>query len=1244
MKKADGTWGLRYHKIKDIVLTGSPQTGLIVTLKTGVREYFSPEGYVTKMESEMGEWITFHYMYEGNKAILTRISDENGRNIQIKRTDGMIYVSSLNDTGQFSTITITTSNNKVHRIILPSPAPSIPSLQAKKINHPNYAIRFSYDHNFLTKINYPTGAENDYLYSFQTGAKEVLKLLVNGKTYSSPVVIEHIQKPNAGTMQGARVITYKYGSANRNHHDYLAFGSVKPAIPSLNHDVLFDTRASYTYRTVVDNGQTKDVRIYNKYHLMIKEVKINDQTNQRLSETQHYYCDPNDLNACNHLTFTQLPIAYTSPLKVVQKVWSSLKPAAKPMVLISKATYDNEGNTVRMTDHYGRMSQITYCPIKGDASCPASPAGWPFVNLIESTVYTGASKHPLGMSDHKNNMLSATNSSVILHNIYNKIPNRLGKGYALKLQEKTLSFGGKTISTHYDYFLNKKNIATYGMPKKEQITNARTEKALFSGLSTFGINEMNVNVDYLNMKKGLTASTGTITNPLNAMKIRHMLPTKIRSAYTGMLLEKIAPDETSSMTYRYDHWDRMIATDIYEGRANTPHAKLMGSMQVHYVVSPSLNEKIIVHADGSQKKTVYDGLGRPIAMYIQAAHKGHLLPVTNENGTTRADGWQLLITNAYDAYGHLVDIKKHAGLDGQGDPIVLDAHKYYSTSGVLTRVTHTNGTAVHYVYAENELCAARYRTDREGHINQVAIANFNQIRKMIRNVTYPEGVVVPNPNNIEKLCQLGYNADHKGLVSTYLYDGFGRLRQIMDPEGHTVIKIYDTQGHLTDSVDPKGNKTHYTYNMLGKITSKTLEPIAGGVYPLAVYKYNVMGQLVEKFIEGAIGKGSTLHPFYRYTYNARGSLTQVTTPNHHVMTRRYDDLNRLIEKNIDGILSIKLSYNKNNQIMRRIDASGTYLFSYNPMGALTSVHHQGNAQYPSYTLHWRYNDYGQIIAKTDINGDVSYPVQDALGRTVSVYYVAHNHSSPQLIQHVQYDSFGRPTTLLNGNGLTRKLTYNPLGRVTRVQDTMEHHVAYAWKMTYDSLGNIIQKNTIDGHGGHSIKNYHYDTLSNLTDFACTSSGATNLCPRDTDIAHSGLAAPPIIAHQHYTFTTLNTLSSVEEKLYTLKHATRTFSKVTHYHYNSEAYGPLRLKNYSIQWNTQASVTSNTFVYDNDGNMIVDGKGEHMTYNATDQILSYTNVKGKVFHYTYDGLNREISAHYNGITNTIFYDPSGNRLK
>ena len=1071
----------------------------------------------------------------------------------------------------------------------------------------------------------------------------MLKLQANGTISNLPVVIKHVQKPNAGTMQNAIITTYKYDSINPNDHDYLAFGSVKQAIPNSTQDVLFNTNNNYTYKTLTDNGQIQDIKTYNKYHLMIDNIKIDDQTNQRLSEMQNYYCNPNVLNACNALTFAQLPAFYTLPLKVVQKVWSRFAPTAKPMELVSQATYDDEGNALTIIDHYGRTSQITYCPIKGDAACPADPTGWPFINLIQSTVYTSAPTHHLGVTYHDDPLLNKTDTSIILRNLYEKVPTRLGKNYFLKIKEKHISFGAKTVSTRYDYFLNPHDARTYGMPKKEYILNSPTKTALFSGTHTFGINEITMNLEYPKTKINLMTSTGTITNPLIPNQILHLLPITIRSAYTGKVLEKIAPDQTSSTTYDYDRWKRLIAINIYEGRAGTSHAKLVRTTKTYYTVSPDLNEKIIVNADGSQEKFMYDGLDRPIATYGQALHNGHLLPIINENGTTHADGWQLLSTHTYNQYGHLVDIKNYVGLDAHNQPIVLDTHKYYNARGQPIRITHTDGTTVHYLYAENELCTARYITDKKSHMSQVTIANFNHIKKMIRSVTYPQGVVIPNQDNIAQLCQLDNNVNHKGLISTYLYDGFGRLRQIMDPEGHKLTKIYDAQGHLTDIIDPKGNKTHYTYNMLGKIISKTLEPVTGGAYPMAVYKYNVMGQRIEKFIEGAIGPHSTLHPFYRYTYNSRGLLTQMTTPNHHVFTQHYDALNHLIEQDINGQLNIKFFYNKYGQMIRRVDSSGTYRVSYNPMGAMTSVQHQGNAQYPSYTLHWRYNDYGQLIAKTDINGNVSYTTLDALGRLSSLYYVAHNHSSPQLIQHVQYDTFDRPTTLVDGNGLTRNLTYNPLGRIQKIQDTLDNHGAYAWNMTYDSLGNIVKKNTTDGHGDHSIKKYQYDTLSNLTDFACTSSSATNLCPRDTDRAHSELTVPTIIAHQHYTFTALNALSSVHEKLYTLKYATHILNKLTRYHYNSEAYGPLRLKNYSVQWGTQAPITSGTFVYDNDGNMVIDGKGDHMTYNATNQILSDTNAQGKTFHYTYDGLKREISEQYNGITNTLFYNPSGHRL-
>ena len=53
LRKKQMKFEVRYHKIKDIALIQTSQIGRIVALKTGVRKYFLPEGYVTKMALEM---------------------------------------------------------------------------------------------------------------------------------------------------------------------------------------------------------------------------------------------------------------------------------------------------------------------------------------------------------------------------------------------------------------------------------------------------------------------------------------------------------------------------------------------------------------------------------------------------------------------------------------------------------------------------------------------------------------------------------------------------------------------------------------------------------------------------------------------------------------------------------------------------------------------------------------------------------------------------------------------------------------------------------------------------------------------------------------------------------------------------------------------------------------------------------------------------------------------------------------
>ena len=58
--------------------------------------------------------------------------NENSRNIQIKRVHEIIDVKSLNDTEQFLTRIIATSNDTVHRITLPLPTSSISFAEIKK--------------------------------------------------------------------------------------------------------------------------------------------------------------------------------------------------------------------------------------------------------------------------------------------------------------------------------------------------------------------------------------------------------------------------------------------------------------------------------------------------------------------------------------------------------------------------------------------------------------------------------------------------------------------------------------------------------------------------------------------------------------------------------------------------------------------------------------------------------------------------------------------------------------------------------------------------------------------------------------------------------------------------------------------------------------------------------------------------------------------------------------------------------
>ncbi|MCY4329116.1 MAG: RHS repeat protein, partial [Endozoicomonadaceae bacterium] len=167
-------------------------------------------------------------------------------------------------------------------------------------------------------------------------------------------------------------------------------------------------------------------------------------------------------------------------------------------------------------------------------------------------------------------------------------------------------------------------------------------------------------------------------------------------------------------------------------------------------------------------------------------------------------------------------------------------------------------------------------------------------------------------------------------------------------------------------------------------------------------------------------------------------------------------------------------------------------------------------------------------------------------------------------------------------------------------------------------------------------NYHYDALNNLMSMTCKGSDDLYLCPRDTNFSNSGLIQAPVITRQDYNFTPLNRLSSVREILQDLS-TRKTVDKVMNYHY-SDRRAPLRLQLTDTTWNHQKAVPHH-FYYDLMGNITTDGEGNHLLYNAFNQIVQVTKTDGQRSYYSYDSGGKTVKTVSAEGTRYLFYQGS-----
>lgn len=333
-----------------------------------------------------------------------------------------------------------------------------------------------------------------------------------------------------------------------------------------------------------------------------------------------------------------------------------------------------------------------------------------------------------------------------------------------------------------------------------------------------------------------------------------------------------------------------------------------------------------------------------------------------------------------------------------------------------------------------------------------------------------------DPASVRADYALARLSDGTNLITSFTYDGYGRVTQKVMPKGNdertidgngdlqgTPDTTYATtwtyygptdtaappapcgggtavsQGELLKDVTPQGvATTTYVYDLAGRAVA-----VMKGVGTIC-RSYDDEGRLTDEIAPGE-SQATT------YTYDPVGA-TRTAQDASGTITTEYDEVGR-VKKSIDSFgAEATLLYDEHGNVTRRRVAAGplssspNYLtdYSYDDADRMTSVTDpvgrtygltydiRGNLltiQYPNGTFAWHdYNAGGWLTALYNRHGTLPSP----LPATVP----ADSQSSPVVDFSYTYELEGRKTReVLSGGDLTEETTdyeYDALGRLSRV--------------------------------------------------------------------------------------------------------------------------------------------------------------------------------------------------------------------
>lgn len=530
--------------------------------------------------------------------------------------------------------------------------------------------------------------------------------------------------------------------------------------------------------------------------------------------------------------------------------------------------------------------------------------------------------------------------------------------------------------------------------------------------------------------------------------------------------------------------------------------------------------------EGNETHTLYDGMGRKLALYTPKQWEKKDGKRTDYRydflarpvDTVYPDGSHQKLFR--DGEGNIlkeVHPNSYDSISGDGEGTRYD----YDMENRLLRVHHPDGGTERFLYdaAGNRIKHVMPEQYDEKTDDGDGWTYAYDDGDHLVSITGPDGIVMASyAYDLWGNCVRKEDSD--GHSTYYAYDLMGRLIRELAPvkedQGHISYRMtvyaydddgncireirhggiyqadgtpltegtdlelafaYDARGRLVKASDSQGARVSYRYDARGNRTSEEQIICAGEgrtVLRKLRYSYDRAGRLVKKteILDDGLPAGIAQTPetaVTTYSYDANGNRTRITTPEGYQISYEYDDRDRLITEHVEDQV---------NRISR------TTRITYDKAGNIISVAQEGKDG-QSRKVSYDYDLKDRLTHAAELDGpvfDLSYDKNDqtAMQRRLlptekeaysetSFHYdirgrLTEKYQGGILIERNGYDIRGNRTNIMDGDGVEITCQYGIQNEQTEISTANSRKQGKtAQKLTYDARGRIT--GIYDGMGG-----------------------------------------------------------------------------------------------------------------------------------------------------------------------------------